>query len=290
MDTKKLRFFTVLCETGHMREAAKLLNISHAGLSKAIHTLEVELGTVLVTKDGRGVRVTPEGRKLLSRIKDCLTAEENLLSQIAGDHQCAEIKIGTFEVFSTYLSPKFVQAMEKHTEVSFEELGPGNLETAIINGQVDFGITYLPIPRPNLDHLEITKIRMGIFGNKKFSAEKKSFEELPFVVPITNIDGAPTKVKGLDGWPDDRIQRNIKYSVSLMETALALSREGLAVGYFPKFVVELHNQYAKLEYSFKEFSPPSKISGLQPVYAVKRKDRAEDASFKSLCKVLRGLT
>lgn len=290
MDTKKLRFFTVLCETGHMREAAKLLNISHAGLSKAIHTLEVELGTMLVTKDGRGVRVTPEGRKLLSKIKDCLTAEENLLSQIAGDDQHAEIRIGTFEVFSTYLSPKFVQAIEKRTEVSFEELGPGNLETAIINGQVDFGITYLPIPRPNLDHYEITKIRMGIFGNKKFSAEKKNFEELPFVVPIANIDGAPTKVKGLDGWPDDRIQRNIKYSVSLMETALALSREGLAVGYFPKFVAELHNQYAKPEYNLKEFSPPAKISGLQSVYAVKRKDRAEDLSFRALCKVLRGLT
>lgn len=222
MDTKKLRFFTVFCETGHMREAAKLLNISHAGLSKAIHTLEVELDTTLVTKDGRGVRVTPEGRKLLIRIKDCLAAEENLLKQVAGGGQRAEVKIGTFEVFSTYLGPRFVQAIGKHAEVSFEELRPGNLEAAIINSQIDFGITYLPIPRPGLDHFEITKIRMGVFGSRKLSGEKKNFEELPFVAPIATIEGAPTKVKGLDGWPDDRVQRNIRYSVSLMETAFAL--------------------------------------------------------------------
>ena len=290
MDTKKLRFFTVLCETGHMREAAKLLNISHAGLSKAIHSLESELATTLVTKDGRGVKVTPEGHKLLIRMKECLTAEENLFKEISGDDPIHNIKLGTFEVFSTYLSPKLVRSMEKHSKVSFEEFGPGNLEAAILNNQVDFGITYLPIPRPNLDHFEITKIRMGIYGQKKFLIENRDFSNLPFVVPIASIDGTPTKVKGLDGWPDDRIQRNIKYSVSLMETALSLTREGLAVGYFPKFVAELHNQYVKPEYCLKEFLHAVKIPGLQPVYAVKRKDRREDIIFKSLCKVLRGLT
>lgn len=289
MDTRKLHFFTVLSETGNMREAASLLNISHAGLSKAIHTLEEEIGEILITKDGRGIKITLTGRRLLNNMQACLKAEQDLLREAKGLKHNPRIRIGTFEVFSTYLSPKLVQRLEEHAEVSFEESIPGDLEAALSSEKIDFGITYIPIPKPDLDHLEITKIQMGIFANKRLSAKFNRFEDLPFVIPVSNVEGAPTKVKGLDGWPDDRIHRNIRYSVTLMETALALVREGLAVGYFPKFVVELHNKFVKSEFSLKELQSSRKFSKEQPVYAIKRKDCTEDAPFKALCLVLRSL-
>ena len=64
------------------------------------------------------------------------------------------MRIATFEVFSTY----FLQALD---EVSLGDRGlvihemiPGELECVIDQGKIDFGITYLPIAHPNLEHLD----------------------------------------------------------------------------------------------------------------------------------------
>ena len=287
MDTKRLHHFKTLCQTGHLRKAAELLNITHAGLSKSIRMLEEELGINLTLKDGRGLRITPEGMALVEKINQCLEAEKELFASVRGDQRRPSIKIGTFEVFSTYLAPELVRSIDKKASVNIVEMIPNDLEQALIEHRIDYGITYLPIPKPQLDHMEINMIRMGVFGLEKW--EDFSFDKLPFAVPVSEVEGTPTKVKGLDGWPDGKIHRNIQYSVSLMETALALVRQGLAVAYLPSFIAHLHNKIVAKEYILKELPIPKKIKRDQPVYAVKRKDREEDKAFMSLCRVLRKL-
>ena len=79
-------------------------------------------------------------------------------------------------------------------------------------------------------------IEMGIHGLKgKFSSV--DFSELPFVTPISPVSGAPTGVKGLDGWPENEIPRFCKFRVDMMESGLALVRAGEAVIYAPLFVI-----------------------------------------------------
>ena len=150
-------------------------------------------------------------------------------------------------------------------------LTPGAIEQAIMDAQADIAITYLPIPNPNLDILKITTIEMGIFGVKnKF--QNNDFQDLEFVAPNKKVFGTPSKVKGLDGWPDHEIPRNVRYNVALMETALDLCRRGKCVGYFPKFVISLHNESVKPKYELKEIVPPKKLkSKKQNVYMIKRK-------------------
>jgi DNA-binding transcriptional LysR family regulator len=289
MDTKKLHHFKVLVETGHLRKASELLNISHAGLSKSVRTLEEELGVDLTSKDGRNLRITPAGMKLIEKIDACLMAEERLLSSLKQGDISPSINIGTFEVFSTYLSPLLLSSIGEQAKINFIELAPNNLEQALIDDQIDFGITYLPIPKTQLDHLEITTIKMGVFGSEKWKNSSTPLEKLPFVIPTSEIIGTPTKVKGLDGWPEGEVYRHIQYKVSLMETALSLVRQGFAVAYLPRFVVELHNQFVRKEFHIYELKKPSTINDKQPIYAVKRKERGEDVPFKALCKVLRKL-
>src|SRR5947208_568960 len=112
MDTNRLRNFRVLSELGNLREAAAHLGMTHPGLAKSIRTLEVELGVKLVTKDGRGIRITVAGKKLLLSMQHCLEAEERLLAAASGLNvrQDQVVRLGTFEVFSTYLSPLLSRA------------------------------------------------------------------------------------------------------------------------------------------------------------------------------------
>lgn len=197
------------------------------------------------------------------------------------------LRVGTFEVFSTYLSPELAAALPPETDLIFEELIPGALEDALAAEEIDMGISYIAVPKAELDHLEVTRIRMGVFAHKKFAARK--FAELPFVIPVSRVEGTPNKVRGLDGWPDDRIPRTVRYRVTLMETAMALARAGHAAAYLPHFVVERHNRCVKPELQLQELPSPLKGAAPQPVYAIKRKTDAEGSPFKLLCRVLRSL-
>ena len=290
MDTKRLQQFKILAETQNLREAAQHLNISHAGLGKSIRVLEEELGIKLITRDGRGMKITPLAKGLLAEMDVCLLAEEKLKNRALGLDVLnrKRVRIGTFEVFSTYVGTDVMQCLLAGSEIVFEELIPGLLEDALVRENVDIGITYIPIPRGELDHIEITKIRMGVFASKKLVGQDMAFKYLPFVVPVSSVEG-PNKVRGLDGWPDDRIPRQVRYSVTLMETAIALVRRGLAVAYLPEFVVERHNQIVQGEYLLKELASPLKGARPQSVYAIKRKDHDEVASFRAVCKSLRKL-
>ena len=289
MDTNKLLHFKMVYQTGNLREAAELLGISHAGLSKSIKSLEADLGIELITKDGRGIKTTPAGSKILNQIDETLASVNNLREKASGINSVKSsfCKIGTFEVFSTYLIPEIIKALPKDINIVLKEHIPGKLEEEIINGNIDFGISYLAIPSKELDHMKISKIKMGVYGHKKFN--KLNFEELPFVTPVANIEGTPTKVKGLDGWPEHRHPRKIKYNVSLLESALSLTREGLAVGHFPRFIVERHNQIVAKAFQIQEVKIPLKIQQQQDIYLIKRKDSNEDILAKKISKVLRSL-
>lgn len=291
MDTNKLLHFRTVAQSGTLREAATHLRMTHPGLAKSIRSLEVELGVELLTRDGRGIKVTSAGKRLLDAMQGCLDAESRLVNSARGIAQVqrSQVRIGSFEVFSTWLSPALVQALGEDCRIEFNELIPGKLEEALLAGAVDYGITYVAIPTAQLECVEVTRIRMGIFAAEPLARLGGRFADIPFVVPLSRVEGTPTRVRGLDGWPDDRVPRNVKYWVTLMETAMALLREGLAAAYLPRFVVELHNRFMQPRFCLKELPLPARIAVCQPVYAVKSRLREEDQRFRAICRVLRGL-
>ena len=287
-----MRHFQIVAQTANLREAAGLLHISHAGLSKSVRTLEDELGVKLLNRDGRGIRVTSAGTRILREIDQILQDEAKLHAIARNTKQKIkrEFRIGTFEVFSTYLCPLLVESLGMDVRVSIQDMIPGEIENQLTTEQIDLGITYIPVPKPDLDHLKVKTIEMGVFGTEELARKKMTFRELPFVVPLTKVEGSPTKARGLDGWPDDRVQRNILYSVTLMETALALIRKGFAVGYLPKFVVDLHNQLMSSQYRLIEMDRPRSVSNRQAVYLVKKKNSEESDRIKKISRILRSLT
>lgn len=284
----RLKYFLVLAQTEHLRKASEILGITPPALSKAIKTLEVEIGEQLVIAEGRGLKITDQGRevvKLVSSSVEHLLAIDSQLKK----HQSAKkvIRIGTFEVFSTYFSGELIGHHLNGEECILYELIPGEIEETLDQGLIDIGITYLPVPHQNIDHIKICDIEMNVYGRRE-SFKNKKFEELPFVIPVRPIKSAPTKARGLDGWPDDRVYRNIFYKVTLMESALELCRQGLAVAFLPSFVVHLHNKRVKKEYQLTSFPHTLKLKERKhSVYLVKRKTEVESGLDKKLARAIR---
>ena len=290
MDTNRLKQLIVISHTKNLRRAAELLGLTHAGLSKSIRVLEDDLGVSLVTKDGRGIKLTNIAVKLIKDCEDFLEQESTLLSKFRSTYseESKKIIIGTFEVFSTHLLPHIVSAIGDDIQIEVRELVPGKIEDAISNGEIDIGITYLPVPRPKLDFLEVNSISMGIYGTKALLEKHKDFLELPFVIPVASVESTPSKAKGLDGWPDDKLNRNIKYRVSLMESALALVRSGKAVAFIPRFIARFHNESTLKEYQLIERKFETAMDK-QKIYIVKPQNKAEGVIIKKISKLLRSL-
>jgi DNA-binding transcriptional LysR family regulator len=175
------------------------------------------------------------------------------------------------------------------TELTLHEFGPGQLELSIANDTVDIGVTYLPIPHSDVDFLKVTRIGMGVYG-KKALWQNRPLAEVPFVVPVAPLQGTPTKVTGLDGWPDNLVPRLIEYRVTLMESALEICRQGLALAYLPDFVVKLHNAKHSGPYQLEAYGDAAAIPARyrqQEVYVLKRKSDPESRSLRRLAKAIR---
>lgn len=290
MNLRRLEFFHVLAQMGNVRKASEMLNISPPALSKSMKVLEQELEIKLWQRDGRRILLTDAGKRLLKRTPLLMDELRNLRDNIHSTPQLTtNVRIATFEVFSTYFL-SFLNRLKWDTHnLEMHEVLPGELEKYVAQGDVDYGITYMPIPHPDLDFLKVTSIEMGVFL-RKGSFVGVPQQELPFVVPIVPLGGAPTRVRGLDGWPEDAFRRHVRHQVTLMESALELCRQGRVAGYFPIFIVDEHNQRVRDQYKLerRRSVAPCRIRHAD-VFLVKRKSDDETEIAKQLAKALRTL-
>lgn len=287
MDIDRVRYFHVFAETGSLVRASEILHISQPALSKALKVLEDEVGCDLLEQDGRGLRLTQQGTFFKQATAELLNQWLQIPARTKNTEILKPKRIGSFEVFTTYFLERMTHYVEM-TDLELHEYGPGKLEEEIAAEKVDVGITYVPVSKSGLVYTEATKIKMNVFGLKKF--RNVHFSELPFVIPLTPHEGVPTKVVGQDGWPEHKYKREVRYRVSMMESALELCRLGLAVAYLPEFVVKLHNQKTLPAFQLVELdSAVSSKDRTQSVYLIHRSTSKEGELHRQIAKALRSL-
>jgi DNA-binding transcriptional LysR family regulator len=289
MDIDRVRYFHVFAETGSLVKASAILFISQPALSKALKLLESEVGIALLEPEGRGLRLTEAGKHFQNTTAPLLKNWLEIPKSLQDFKTWTPTRLGSCEIFTTY----FLSRLNEFTtldSLEVHEYGPGHLEEAIAEARVDIGITYAPIPKSGIEFSEITKIRMGVFGLVDHFKEQE-FPSLPFVVPLSTTKGAPSRIMGHDGWPDHLYDRNIKFRVSMMESAMQLCRKGLCVAYLPDFVVQLHNEDVLAKRKLVEFkSPLLKKNQLQSVFIIQRKNASKSTLYRQIEKSLRSLS
>jgi DNA-binding transcriptional LysR family regulator len=78
MDLHELRIFATVAELASFSRAAEQLGLAKGRVSTAVQQLEARLGTRLLQRTTRRVRVTPDGERFLDRCKELLTEAEQL--------------------------------------------------------------------------------------------------------------------------------------------------------------------------------------------------------------------
>jgi DNA-binding transcriptional LysR family regulator len=288
MDMIKLKYFAVVAETGSLRRASELLHISPAALSRAIKQLAVELDEDLFVPSGRGIAITDRGRLLQLKAGRLLIDYESFVADMRRPERDSDpLRIGTFEIFSTHFMGWAIDRYLSGRAVQLQEMIPGQLEGALLNREVDVGITYIPVPHEGLDFLKVASQEMGIYG-RNGTFRDTPFAELPFCVPLSPVSGAALSVQGLDGWPLNGPSRHVRFQVHLLETALNISARGHGVLFCPPFVVKRYNELVRSPNQLECLGYPK---GMKPVkmelYLVKRRSSPKSEDIQLLARAIR---
>lgn len=285
METNRIRQFCAVYELGNLRQAAEVLNLSHSALSKSLQVFQQEIGVQLLMPQGRGIVPTDQGVEYYPKFKRFLQDEEALFQ--TRQPAPSIIRIGTFEVFSTHLLGSVWTRYFGDSSLELHELLPGRIEAALVQQRIDLGVTYEPIPTAGLTFRRLGRVRMGIFA-RVGEFPGVGAEELPFVAPRTTLEDTPSGARGLDGWPDGKVPRNVLHWVDMLESGLSLARAGTCAIFIPIFVAEQANQSLRKAAHLTERALPA---GMKPVfrtiYLAKRKSTLEDTTEKRLAKLLR---
>jgi len=151
MEIRTLRYFLAAAREENMSRAADILHISQPTLSKAVHSLEEELGTKLFIRKSFSVQLTEEGILLRKRAADLIEMADKIESefQTLDDLTGGDVYFGLAESYEirhlarvirdfTVLYPNFhYHITSGDTEQVTEKLDKGILDFAVLVEQPD---------------------------------------------------------------------------------------------------------------------------------------------------------
>src|SRR6195952_290930 len=123
MDTDALRWFQQVADGLTMTEVSEVEFMTQSGISRALGRLEAEVGTALLRKTGRNLRMTSAGAAfkhhvdaMLHQLDDGLAAVNQLIDPETGTVALAsQLSLGTWLVPSLFSSFR-----SEHPDVQFE--------------------------------------------------------------------------------------------------------------------------------------------------------------------------
>lgn len=148
MNTRFLRYFVACVENHTMLAAAEAVHISQPALSKAIATLEQELGVALLDRHPRGVVPTPFGRTLFRYAKMIDADMRRAVAEIDAQRGMTRgtIVVGVIPTMTEMMGQVAQSVMRLHPglRLKLRVAFSSELARALLDGELDFAILLIP--------------------------------------------------------------------------------------------------------------------------------------------------
>ena len=114
LDTDQLRSFLAIVDTGSFTRAAERVNKTQSAVSMHIKRLEDRLGgKALFTKQGRGVRLTDDGERLIDYARRMLQMEAAALAAVAGTGLAGRLRLGIPDDYAESFLPEILTRLSR---------------------------------------------------------------------------------------------------------------------------------------------------------------------------------
>lgn len=198
MDLKRIRYFVTVARAGSFTRAAEILGIAQPPLSQRIQELEAEVGSLLIDRDARPLKLTVAGHlfhdqavQVLQKTEAMMTSMRRLLSA-----QRATLRIGLVPAnFHGNLAAIFRLYRKElpGSEVRILEMNSFAQIDALRAGQIDAGISRVEIAAEGIKRIVLREEPMVValpFDHPlAIQEEAMSLDDLkdePFIIYTSN--------------------------------------------------------------------------------------------------------
>ena len=260
MDFYELKAFILLARHLHFAKAATVLHASPSALSRILSRLEEEVGTRLVDRETRQIRLTEAGAQFLVFAQESLDKKDGLHLLLGSTDG---ILRGNLRVFASVTAcysilPALADTLKNlHPELKLtvETGDPAEAEVFLRENKVDLALAALPDQGfSGLESFSVRRTplvfaasREGIYGNLDLGKLKIPGDPLvsrnlwmqtlgthPLILPSRGLAR-----ERLDRWASSHhVHLKIAAETSGNEAVLALARLGLGLGLVPRIVLE----------------------------------------------------
>jgi DNA-binding transcriptional LysR family regulator len=191
MDLRLFRYFVAVADEGNFNRAAERLHIAQPPLSRAIQQLEAHVGSALLDRSTRPLRLTEVGKLLYAQAQQVLTRMEDVETMVkaAAVSKRRQFVIG-FVASTIYARlPELIREFRKaarNVELVMVESTTLEQITALKEGRIDVGFGRIRLDDP--------AVRRIILRNEKLIAV------FPVDHPLAKVDG-PVSLHELAGEP-----------------------------------------------------------------------------------------
>ncbi|MBB3126721.1 DNA-binding transcriptional LysR family regulator [Paenibacillus rhizosphaerae] len=242
MTLAKYEILGKVVETGNLTKAAEQLSLTQSAVSRAIISLEQELGIQILARGRSGVRLSHDGERLWGYMKEMLQLHENMLQeadQIKGLLR-GTVTIGTFTSISIHWLPDILHRFQqKYPQIEIRLLDGHyhDIERWIADGTADFGFVNMPSSHGLETRTLIRDLMMCVLpaGHKQGMKSAISLEDIadePFIMPAKGCD---TDVRA---WFDgQRAAPRVRFELEDDHAIMAMVRSGLGVSILPETIL-----------------------------------------------------
>lgn len=130
-----LKAFLVVAEQGSVSVAAQRLNVTHGAVSRQVKQLEEQLGVTLISKDGRGIKLTDLGQQLYAEIAPAMSSIAESCQQVRRAQNNKPIVLACpGSILARWLIPRLNQLQQDLPELSLQLITSSDDENPLQQG------------------------------------------------------------------------------------------------------------------------------------------------------------
>ncbi len=245
MDLALLRMFQTVADEGSFSRAGQKLFRSQPAISLALKRLEADLGTRLIDRSSRALRLTDAGREVSGYAKQFLALDRKMRVALSDlrELRAGKLTIGANESTALYLLGHVEDFRIRHPgiQVELRRSLSSRIPDAVLDGSLELGaISYDPgDPKLQIYRLYHDRLTFVVSPEHRLAGRVVvGIEELGGETFIAHNVVSPYRARVIETFRRHEVPLNMPIEMPTIETIRRLVQKNLGVAFLPKMCVE----------------------------------------------------
>jgi DNA-binding transcriptional LysR family regulator len=248
VDLRQLEYFVAVAEEGNFTRAAARVHVVQSAVSAAIKTLERELGTTLLDRNSKRVRLTDAGEVLLPKARavlDAATEAKEAVAQVRGGLR-GTVRLGALTSMTLIDLPALLGEFHRRhpgvlVRTSAATSGSQGLVAQLLDRRLCLAFVSLPGEVPDgiiLDELAHSVMDLVVpQGHPLATREEVPIGELAGLDFIDSPLGYGNRAVADRAFAAAAVPRRVTLEMSDIYTGVDYVRHGLGVALLPNYIL-----------------------------------------------------